>query len=142
MGLSLSCGLRDPLVFFMELAEFNRGLVRREPQDIIIWLACGLRFGASRSGARSSVDGGCAVHSRAGHCCDMDISGGGDVVCREIEEKRGGRRRESDERELGLCLKFFLKKETLWLFSVLSFLTSSSSTLSSYSSRFNLAELS
>ncbi|KAF3531450.1 hypothetical protein DY000_02038727 [Brassica cretica] len=103
MGLSLSCCLRDPLVFFLELAELDCRLVRREPSDVV-WMAGGLRFGASRGCVRSSIDGGGAVHSRAGDRGDMDIGGGVDGVRWKIEEESCGGREESDERDRWVCV--------------------------------------
>lgn len=89
MGLSLSCCLRDPLVFFLELAQLDCRLVRREPSHVF-WMAGGLRFGASWGCVRSSVDGGGAVHRRAGDRGDMDIGGGVDGVRWKIEEESCG----------------------------------------------------
>lgn len=67
-------------------------------------MAGGLRFGASWGCVRSSIDGGGAVHSRAGDRGDMDIGGGVDGVRWKIEEESCGGREESDERDRWVCV--------------------------------------
>ena len=88
MGLSVSCSLRGPFVFFKKFVEFDSELVRRESSDII-WFACYLRVGSSWCGVRSSIYGGSSVHRCASDRCDLDIGSGDNSVPRKVEEESG-----------------------------------------------------